>query len=63
MDSKGASEPISSDRAVSSNLMEVVGTVELPVTNPEAISNYQGVVESPIATLLQGGVRDTADRA
>ena len=55
------SEPISSDLAVSSESREAVGTVELPATNPESISECQGVVESP--TVLQEGVRKTADRA
>ena len=52
--SLGASEPSSSDPAVSSESMEVVDTVELPEKNPEAISDCQGVTESRI--VLQEGV-------
>ena len=50
---KGASEPVSSDVAVSSEAIEVVGTVELPHAIPEAISDSQGVVElnAPAVTI------------
>ena len=43
---KGASEPVSSDVAVSSESIEVVGTVQLPDAIPERVTDSQGVVQA-----------------
>ena len=57
-ESKGATEPIASNLAGSSESMEVVETVELPPTIPQAISDCQVVVQS--STMLQEGAKDSA---
>ena len=58
---KDLCDPIASDLAGSSESMEVVETVELPPSIPQAISDCQVVVQS--TTELQEGAKDSAQVA